>query len=74
MGYCKHCEEYIPSYERTHNCRKVGLLDIDEDNSFIVSTLIGAATGSSLIGGILGGSFLGGLTGDLLEGDEDSFF
>lgn len=39
---------------------------------FLISGVIGAATGSSIIGGILGGSFLGGLTGDLLEGDDDS--
>lgn len=41
---------------------------------FLVSGVIGAATGSSIVGGLLGGSFLGGLAGDLLEGDDDSIW
>jgi hypothetical protein len=41
---------------------------------FLISGVIGAATGSSIVGGLLGGSLLGGLMGDLLEGDDDSIF
>lgn len=41
---------------------------------FLVSGLVGAATGSTIIGGLIGGSFLGGLVGDLLEGTDDSIF
>jgi hypothetical protein len=69
MAYCKHCEEYVSSSASTHNCRKKGLLDIDEDNSFLVSTIIGSATDSALIGGLLGGDIIGGVVGDLLDGD-----
>ena len=43
-------------------------------DSFLISGVIGAVTGSSIVGGLLGGSFLGGLAGDLLEGDDDSWF
>ena len=43
-------------------------------DKFLISGVIGAVTGSALIGGLLGGSFLGGFVGDLLEGDDDSFF
>lgn len=69
MSYCKYCEEYIASSATTHNCRKVGLLNVDEDDSFIVSTVIGVVTDSALLGGLLGGSLLGGVFGDLLDGD-----
>ena len=43
-----------------------------EFEKFLVSGVIGAATGSTIIGGLLGGSFLGGLMGDLIEGTDDS--
>lgn len=46
----------------------------DEFEKFLVSGIIGAATGSTLIGGLLGGSLLGGLMGDMLEGGDDSIF
>lgn len=46
----------------------------DEFEKFLVSGVIGFATGSSIIGGLLGGSLLGGLFGDLAEGDDDSIF
>lgn len=69
MPYCNHCNEYISVTEKTHNCRKAGLLNVDEDNSFITSAIIGAATDSAIIGGLLGGDMLGGMAGDLLDGD-----
>ena len=43
-------------------------------DKFLISGVIGAATGSSLVGGLLGGSFLGGLLGDSAEGDDDSIW
>jgi len=46
----------------------------DDFDKFLISGVIGAVTGSSIVGGLLGGSFLGGLAGDLLEGDDDSWF
>ena len=69
MAYCKHCREYVSSSETTHNCRKVGLLNVDEDDSFLVSTLIGMATDSAILGGLLGGDIVGGILGDSLDGD-----
>jgi len=69
MPYCKYCSDYVASNADSHNCRKKGLLQVDEDNSFLVSTLIGAATDSVLLGGLLGGSIVGGLLGDALDGD-----
>jgi len=69
--YCKHCRELVSESATSHNCTKVGLLNVDEDDSFLVSTLIGLATDSTLMGGLLGGSFTGGLLGDLLGGDDD---
>jgi len=69
MPYCKHCEEFVSSSATSHRCRKVGLLDIDEDDSFLVSAIIGAVTDSSILGGLLGGDLLGGIAGDLLDGD-----
>lgn len=68
--YCKHCEQYLPASIKTHHCKKAGLLKVDEDDSFLVSTLIGAATDSALLGGLLGGDFVGGLIGDLLNDDD----
>lgn len=68
--YCKHCEVYLPSAIKTHRCKKVGLLNVDEDDSFLVSTLIGAATDSALLGGLLGGDFIGGIIGDLIKDDD----
>lgn len=69
MPYCKHCQEFVSSSATTHHCKKAGLLDIDEDDSFLVSAIIGAATDSALLGGLLGGDMLGGVVGDLLDGD-----
>lgn len=47
----------------------------DKDfEKFLMSGIIGAATGSAVIGGLLGGSFAGGLLGDLFEGTDDSIF
>ncbi len=46
----------------------------DEFEEFLISGVIGYATGSSIVGGLLGDSLLGGLMGDLLEGDDDSIF
>lgn len=48
-------------------------LDDDSFEKFLVSGVIGAATGSSIVGGIIGGSFLGGLLGDTIEGTDDSW-
>ena len=42
--------------------------------SFLVSGLIGAVTGSALLGGLLGGDLLGGILGDAVEGTDDSWF
>ena len=69
MPYCKHCQEFVSSSATSHNCKKAGLLDIDEDDSFLVSAIIGAATDSALLGGLLGGDMLGGIVGDILDGD-----
>lgn len=69
MAYCKHCNDYVSSSSSTHYCRKKGLLDINEDDSFLVSVIIGSATDSGIIGGILGGDMLGGIIGDALDGD-----
>ncbi len=65
--YCRHCGNSVRG--STHDCPKAGLLDVDEDDSFLVSTIIGAATDSALLGGLLGGDIVGGLLGDLLDGD-----
>lgn len=67
--YCKHCGKQIHSWEKEHNCPKKGLLNVNEDDSFLVSTLIGLATDSALLGGLLGGSLTGGILGDVLDGD-----
>jgi len=69
MPYCKHCEEYVSNYATTHNCRKVGLLNVDEDDSFLVSAIIGRVTNSAIAGTLLGGDLLGGIFGDILDGD-----
>jgi hypothetical protein len=49
--------------------KKKGLLNVHEDDSFLVSTLVGLATDSALLGGLLGGDIVGGVVGDLLDGD-----
>jgi hypothetical protein len=69
MPYCKYCRQRVPADASYHDCPKHGLLDLTEDNSFIVSAVIGAATDSTLLGGIIGGDIAGGLLGDILDGD-----
>lgn len=70
MSYCKHCGNRVYTHDSYHDCPKKGLLNIHEDNSFLVSTLIGAATDSALLGGLLGGDIVGGILGDVLfDGD-----
>lgn len=46
----------------------------EQFDKFLISGVIGFATGSSIIGGVLGGDLIGGLVGDLLEGTDDSIF
>lgn len=65
--YCKHCGKRV--YGNTHDCEKVGLLNVDKDDSFLVSTVIGLATDSALLGGLLGGDIIGGILGDSMDGD-----
>jgi hypothetical protein len=65
--YCKHCGEKVSG--SSHDCSKKGLLNVDEDNSFLVSAVIGSVTDSALLGGALGGDLLGGIVGDLFDGD-----
>ncbi len=67
--YCKHCRKYVSEYDDYHDCPKKGLLEINEDSSFLVSALIGAATDSAILGGLLGGGIVGGILGDILDGD-----
>jgi hypothetical protein len=67
--YCKHCEKELDANIKSHNCEKKGLLLVDEDDSFLVSALIGYGTDSALLGGFLGGDLLGGIVGDMLDGD-----
>lgn len=69
MPYCKHCNQYVSESASSHECPKKGLLNIDEDNSFLVSAVIGMATDSALLGGLLGGDLLGGIVGDIMDGD-----
>ena len=69
MPYCKHCNEYVSSIQETHYCQRAGILNVKEDNSFLVSAIIGAATDSALLGGLLGGNIVGGILGDSLDGD-----
>lgn len=69
MPYCKHCNAFVSSSSSTHNCSKKGLLNVDEDDSFLVSAIIGMTTDSGIVGGLLGGDFLGGMVGDALDGD-----
>ena len=45
-------------------------LDEDEFDKFLISGIIGYATGSALLGGLLGGDLLGGIVGDLLDDDD----
>ncbi len=63
--YCKHCHQEVSGSE--HDCPKKGLLNVDEDDSFLVSTIIGAATDNAILGGVLGGDIAGGIVGDLLN-------
>lgn len=69
MPYCKHCNEYVSASATSHECPKRGLLQVDDEDSFLVSTILGAATDSALLGGLLGGDIMGGLLGDALDGD-----
>jgi len=63
MPYCKHYREEVTG--SSHNCKKKGLLNVHEDDSFLVSTLVRLVIDSAL----LGGDIVGGVVGDLLDGD-----
>lgn len=68
MSRCKYCNEDVTvEVDRYgyHDCDEKGMLS----GSFLMSALIGAATGSALLGGLLGGDLLGGILGDSLDGD-----
>ena len=67
--YCKYCGQHIFESETFHDCPEKGMLHVDEDDSFLVSAIIGAVTGSAILGGLLGGDIVGGILGDALDGD-----
>lgn len=69
MKYCKHCGKKVYAGDSVHDCSKKGLLNVDEDDSFLVSALIGGITGSAIAGGLLGGDIIGGVLGDMFDGD-----
>ena len=49
-------------------------LDSDAFDSFLISGVIGAVTGSSVLGFLVGGNLAGALLGDFAEGTNDSLF
>ena len=55
MAYCKHCGEYVPEDTSVHVCPDGTEHYPGEDNSFLTSVIIGAATDSAILGGLLGG-------------------
>ena len=66
---CKHCKKEVmtPHY---CNVAKKNITEKDDDD-FLLSVAIGAATDNALLGGMLGGNLTGGLVGDMLNsGDE----
>ncbi len=69
MAYCKHCREYVSASQTFHICPRKGLLNVSDDDSFLVSALIGSSTDSAILGGLIGGNIVGGILGDMLDGD-----
>ena len=65
--YCKHCNEEIPEGTTTHECPKAGLLNVEQDSSFLTSMAIGMLTDNAALGAIMGGDITGGIVGDLLN-------
>lgn len=72
---CPKCKQNLTSYEveslREDGCILSGcpVTKTDSSGDFLLSAVIGAATGSALLGGLLGGDLMGGVVGDLLDGD-----
>lgn len=66
---CKVCKaEVLPG--NTHTCPRDNNRTFSyDDDDFLMSVIIGAATDSVLLGGLLGGDIVGGMVGDLLDGD-----
>lgn len=53
MPYCKHCKEYISTNSKTHNCKKKGFLDANNDDSFLLEIIDEATSDSGFLGDIL---------------------
>lgn len=66
MAYCKYCSGIVYDWQRSHDCPKKGIIQINDNSDFLVSAIVGMATDSALLGGILGGDISGGIVGDLL--------
>jgi hypothetical protein len=65
---CRHCGETV--YPRTgHYCEKLSQNFYADDDSFLVSLVVAAATESTALGTLVGGSLTGALVGDALNGD-----
>ncbi len=66
---CKTCKaEVLPG--TTHTCSQDNNRTFSyDDDCFLMSMIIGAATDSALLGGLLGGDIVGGIVGDMLDGD-----
>jgi hypothetical protein len=70
MNRCKYCKKPVYGSNTEHFCNVKGrVLSSSNDDDFLISMVIGAATDSSLLGGLLGGDMLGGIVGDALDGD-----
>lgn len=69
---CKKCSQEVVR-GRTHYCPKDGGRAINyDDDGFLMSLVIGAATDSALFGMALGGDPAGAIIGDIMsDGDLD---
>lgn len=67
---CPLCGDYVSSYDLQEglDC-EISKCPFQPKGDFLLSAVIGAATGSALLGGLLGGDLLGGIAGDMLDGD-----
>lgn len=79
LGYeaCKVCdhEDYI-NCERCTSKQRERIMEAkrvsgDDDSSFLLSAVVGAATDSTILGYAVGGDLLGGLIGDSFFGNDD---
>jgi hypothetical protein len=67
---CKYCGTKVTG---RHSCPEYGrVIEFDDDDSFLLSAVVGFATDSTLTGALVGGDLMGAAIGEMIRDEVDT--